>query len=148
VIFAAAFATELGVALHVSLREEAFPSPHSGWVIGGIVTAIFGLLLRVWAVRTLGRFFTFTVKLQDRHRVVSTGPYRLLRHPAYTGSLCTFLGAALALGSWVGVVLVVLLMLPAYLYRISVEERAMNAELGSDYERYQARTWRLVPLIF
>src|SRR5262249_30261023 len=74
-------------------------------------------------------------------------PYRFIRHPAYAGSLLNVLGTVLALGSAAGVALVCVLTLPAYLYRIHVEERALLAGLTPDYARYRARTWRLVPFV-
>jgi protein-S-isoprenylcysteine O-methyltransferase len=55
-----------------------------------------GIALRLWAVATLGRFFRKSVFLQTDHKLVTSGPYRILRHPSYTGSLITMVGSALA----------------------------------------------------
>ncbi len=53
---------------------------------------------------TLGRLFKFVVVIQDDHRVITSGRYRLLRHPSYTGGLVAFLGAGIALDSWLSIV--------------------------------------------
>ena len=70
-------------------RRAGLALPGPGWwpVALGVVVFVLGLALRVWAVRELGRFFKFTVVVQADHQVVDTGPYRLIRHPSYTGLL-------------------------------------------------------------
>jgi protein-S-isoprenylcysteine O-methyltransferase len=81
-----------------------------------------GPAFRIWALRTLRRLFTAVVRTQAGQRVVRAGPYRYLRHPSYTGTFCTLIGFGFALGSWPGAILMPALPLPAYLYRIHVEE--------------------------
>jgi protein-S-isoprenylcysteine O-methyltransferase len=114
----------------------------------GAVVGAAGLVLRVWAIHTLGRFFNFTVVIQEGHRVVTNGPYRLLRHPSYTGMLLTRLGLGLALGTWASIAAVVLIPMPAMVARILVEERALKEALGEEYDEYAARTSRLIPRIW
>src|SRR5262245_41572676 len=60
------------------------PAP-TAWLALGLVVAWLGMLLRLWAVRTLGPLFTTTVTVQPGHRVITGGPYRLVRHPSYLG---------------------------------------------------------------
>ena len=116
-----------------------------GILIGGLGILAAGASFRIWAVLTLGRFFTPQVTIQEGHRVVQNGPYRFLRHPSYTGGLIGLLGLAVALGSWLGVLAVVLLPLAGILVRIHVEEAVLLAALGAEYREYAARTSRLVP---
>ena len=73
-----------------------------GWapVIVGTAILLAGAAFRIWAILSLGRFFTVTVTIQPEHRVVEDGPYRRLRHPSYTGLLAALLGVGLALGNW------------------------------------------------
>jgi protein-S-isoprenylcysteine O-methyltransferase len=146
-ILIAVIASNLGSAMEFSLRARLFPAPTSWWVIVGVGIGSAGLMLRLWAIRTLGSFFTSTVQVQPEQPVMSDGPYRLLRHPSYTGSLLTALGTAVAFGSPAGVALVCTLALPAYLYRIRIEERALLAALGVAYAEYRSRTWGLLPLV-
>jgi protein-S-isoprenylcysteine O-methyltransferase len=146
-ILASVVASELSAVVAFSLRVPLFPSPGSWWVVAGIGIAAAGMALRLAAIRTLGSSFTSTVRVAVGQRLRADGPYRFIRHPAYAGSLLNVLGTVLALGSGAGVGLVCALTLPAYLYRIRVEERALLAGLTPDYARYRARTWRLVPFV-
>ena len=77
-----------------------------------------GLAIRVWAVVALGAAFRTTVEVDDEQPVVSTGPYRWVRHPSYTGLLLIVIGFGLASGRWYALVLSVVLPLPALLWRI------------------------------
>lgn len=118
-----------------------------GWppVVVGLCVLAAGVALRVWAIVTLGRLFKFVVVIQDDHRVVQSGPYRVLRHPSYTGGLVGLLGAGIALGSALSVAAFALIPLLAIIVRIRVEEAALASALGPDYIAYASRTSRLVP---
>jgi len=111
----------------------------------GVALVAAGLALRVWSIRTLGRYFTATVGLQQGQTVVTRGPYRFVRHPSYTGALLAVLGVVLALGSPIAIAVVVLLVVPAYLFRIWVEEQALSASLGAEYRAWKVRTPAFLP---
>ena len=106
-----------------------------------------GVLVRQYAIAILGRFFSLTVQISEDHKVVEKGPYRLIRHPSYTGILITFMGLGLAVQSW-GAVLVLLLFFGiSFGYRMRVEERTLLSGLGRDYASYMNRTKRLIPFL-
>lgn len=111
----------------------------------GLGIALFGIALREWAVLSLGALFTVVVSIVPDQTLVQRGPYRWLRHPAYTGSMLTFVGFALALGAWAAGLTIFVLCLIAFLYRIQVEERVLREVFGSEYLEYMHRTWRLFP---
>ncbi len=111
----------------------------------GLAVFAGGLALRAWAVHELGRFFKFTVVVQADHQVVDTGPYRLIRHPSYTGLLMIELGLGIALGTWLSIPACLLPPLIAFAVRLVTEERVLARELGDPYRAYMARTHRLVP---
>jgi protein-S-isoprenylcysteine O-methyltransferase Ste14 len=113
------------------------PAALSGWVIFGAVLLSAGATLRIWAVQTLGPFFTATVEVEAGHRLVVTGPYRLVRHPSYLGVMLMFIGEGLALESVSAPLLTFGVMLPIYLRRIRVEEAALERVLGDPYVRYR-----------
>ena len=115
--------------------------------LAGVSLMWAGMALRIWAVLVLGRFFRITVTVQDEHRLVEKGPYRLLRHPAYSGGLLTMVGIGLAMGNWLSLLAIMLVLLPAYGYRIGVEERALKGRFGESYDRYAASRWRLIPFL-
>ncbi|SHM46009.1 MULTISPECIES: methyltransferase family protein [Streptomyces] len=104
--------------------------------------------LRLWAIVTLGRFFRGTVHIQHGHRVVSSGPYRWVRHPAYTGILVAGLDLALLTDNVVSALVFTACALIAVGYRIHVEERMLLDALGEEYGSYAARTRRLIPGIW
>lgn len=123
------------------------PLPH--WLLyPGLTMFLLGLALTVWAYHTLGRFFSLEVQVQREHRVVNTGPYRLLRHPGYSGVLFGFVGLGLALQSWVSVLVLLIATTTALAYRARVEEKFLVAALGDEYVQYMAGTKRLVPYIW
>jgi protein-S-isoprenylcysteine O-methyltransferase Ste14 len=104
-----------------------------------------GIALRQWAILLLGRFFTVDVRVHPDQPVIDRGPYRRLRHPAYTGLLVTLLGIGLALGNWAALPLVVLLPTAGLVVRIRAEERALLDGLGEPYRRFAATRARLIP---
>ena len=113
----------------------------------GILLMLLGVLVRQWAIAVLGRFFSLTVRVATDHRVVTRGPYRLVRHPSYTGVLITFIGLGLAVQSLGGLLVLLGVFSLSYGYRIRVEEKTLLSELGPDYASYMRRTKRLVPFI-
>lgn len=121
--------------------------PH--WLAGaGIVLIWGGIALRLWAVRTLGRFFRVTVTVQDDHRLVDPGPYRRLRNPSYTGALITMAGVGLAIGNWLSLAAMALIPMLGFGWRIRVEEASLAARFGADYESYRGRRWALIPFVW
>ena len=111
----------------------------------GLGLMVFGIALREWAVLSLGRFFTVRVTVDPDHTLVRRGLYRWLRHPAYSGSMLTLVGIPLSLGTWAGGVLVLVLTLSGYLYRVRIEEKALLAALGDEYRDYMQHTGRFFP---
>ena len=123
--------------------------PHGRFfALAGVVLFVAGLVLRWWAIITLGRFFTVDVTIEKDHELVERGPFRLVRHPSYTGVLLGFVGFALALRNWAGLLIVLLPIFVALLYRMNVEEEALSHALGSRYVEYMKRTKRLLPFIY
>ncbi|WP_329562356.1 methyltransferase family protein [Kitasatospora sp. NBC_01266] len=114
----------------------------------GIATLVAGLALRAWGMRTLGRFYTRTLRTVAEQRVVQEGPYRLIRHPGYCGSLLVWAGASLGLGSWPAALIVAALLTAAYTWRINAEERLLVATLGPAYVEYRRHSKRLVPYLY
>lgn len=105
-----------------------------------------GIGLRFYAIHTLGKYFTVTVRTHQAQRVIETGPYRLVRHPSYSASLLTFAGMCLALANWLVLVAIVFPVM-GFAYRIRVEEAVLLDALGDDYRRYMRHTKRLVPYL-
>jgi protein-S-isoprenylcysteine O-methyltransferase Ste14 len=98
----------------------------------------------VWAVAALGGAFRTTVEVDPGQAVVSRGPYRWARHPSYTGLLLMVAGFGLVAGSWLSLAAGVLVV-PAFVRRIHVEEAELERVLGDAYRSYEAGRARLIP---
>jgi protein-S-isoprenylcysteine O-methyltransferase Ste14 len=114
----------------------------------GMVFLVGGLVLRGWSFKALGNYFTHTVMVSSDQPVIANGPYRVLRHPSYTGVLLASVGIGLASANWVAVAGVTLPTLTLLLYRIHIEEKALLTTVGDPYRTYAAHHKRLVPLIW
>lgn len=113
----------------------------------GIVVMLAGTAFRQWAIAVLGRYFSGVIGVQKEQKVVESGPYRLIRHPSYTGVLIFLVGMGLAVQSWAVVLANVIIFGVVYGYRMFVEERVLVRELGADYTEYMKRTKRVIPYI-
>jgi protein-S-isoprenylcysteine O-methyltransferase Ste14 len=114
----------------------------------GLAMMLLGMAFRFWAVASLRSFFSYTVQIKEGHRVIESGPYRFVRHPAYAGSLLTMVGVGFALQSLAAVLLIAVVFLAAFGYRIRVEERALVGSLGEEYLSYAKRVKRMIPFVF
>jgi protein-S-isoprenylcysteine O-methyltransferase Ste14 len=98
-------------------------------------------------MRTLGRSYTRTLRAEGAQQVVDAGPYALVRHPGYAGSLLIWTGFALTSGSAPVLLAVAALLGTAYQRRIVVEEALLRRELP-EYASYCERTKKLIPLLW
>jgi protein-S-isoprenylcysteine O-methyltransferase Ste14 len=113
----------------------------------GIFLMILGIIIRQWSIAVLGNFFSVDVGTQKGQKVVKNGPYKLVRHPSYTGILLTIIGIGLALQSWAAVIIIILGFIFGFSYRIHVEEKLLVSKLGDEYIKYMKETKRLIPYI-
>jgi protein-S-isoprenylcysteine O-methyltransferase Ste14 len=114
--------------------------------LGVLLFAASGAL-RIWSVFVLGHRFSGLAAIQPGHELVTSGVYRVIRHPGYLGLLVNSLGWALAFRSAVGVLLTALLLAPL-LARIRAEERMLRTQFGDEYDACRSRTSRLLPGIY
>ena len=114
----------------------------------GICLMLLGIVIRVSAVLILRKAFTLNVQITSRQRLITSGLYRKIRHPAYTGSILSLLGIALALRDLVSVGIVLVCCLVCYQIRIAVEEVALEIRFKEEYILYKHNTYKLFPYIF
>jgi protein-S-isoprenylcysteine O-methyltransferase Ste14 len=114
----------------------------------GLFLIILGLVIRWFAIQQLKEFFTVTVSIQKGHQLVDSGLYKYIRHPAYFGSLLSFLGLGLAFQNWLTIVIIFIPIFGALSYRIAIEEKVLNAAFGEAYSTYSSRTNKLIPWIY
>jgi protein-S-isoprenylcysteine O-methyltransferase Ste14 len=124
------------------------------WVLDGGAVRYLGLgllavgcVLRIGPMFVLGRRFTWPLATQEEHRLVTTGFYRVIRHPSYLGALLGGAGWALVFRCGIGVLLIAALVV-VFSRMIDQEEALLLAEFGDAYVAYRKRTWRLVPFLY
>ncbi|MBA2728868.1 MAG: isoprenylcysteine carboxylmethyltransferase family protein [Parachlamydiaceae bacterium] len=113
----------------------------------GISLMILGLALRIYAVVSLGKFFTMKVIIFSNHHLVMDGPYKWLRHPSYTGILIATIGFGIASGYLMVLFAFLVLLFFALGYRIYVEEKALGNEFGDEWFAYTTTRWMILPWI-
>ncbi len=118
-----------------------------GWAFYvGTALILAGIAVRQWAIAVLGRYFSGVIGIQEGQKVVDWGPYRLVRHPSYTGALLLLVGIATALGSFAATLAAAVFAL-VYGHRMLAEEKVLLSELGDSYGSYMKRTKRVIPFI-
>lgn len=111
----------------------------------GVVVVVAGLGLAVWARIYLGRNWGMPMTEKEEPELVTSGPYRFVRHPIYTGLLLAIIGTALATNVYWLIGLAALG--PYCVYSAHVEERILMSSFPTAYPRYRARTKMLVPFV-
>jgi len=130
------------------LTALALPSTPTTALVGlvGLVLMLVGICIRLSAVVTLGRYYSRRVRLLAGHQVITSGPYRLVRHPAYLGTLVGHLGFVAVFGSWIAMTIWAVLFVPMVIHRILLEEPVLFELNG--YADYANQRKRLVPLVW
>jgi protein-S-isoprenylcysteine O-methyltransferase len=132
--------------IHLPQFHIATLQPALSWL--GIAMIWAGMAFRLWAVLTLGAFFRTSVVVQEGHQLVTAGPYRWLRHPAYTGVIITVVGLGLALGNWVSLAAMAVLPSLAIAWRMHVEERALTEQFGEAYTDFCETRSAVLPCVW
>jgi protein-S-isoprenylcysteine O-methyltransferase Ste14 len=147
-----ALAFVIATTVVATLTPRVFPAaairPGAVAFAAGMVVLLAGLVLRGWSFKALGQYFTHTVMVSSDQPVIASGPYRVLRHPSYTGIILAAIGIGLASANCADLAGLLLLTLTALLWRIRIEEAALMTTLGDRYRAYAAQHKRLVPLVW
>lgn len=145
VVVAVAVGVGGGFALAGAVDAAAIAEGRWPLFVAGLVLMAAGIAIRQWAVAVLGRFFTVDVRVHPGQTVVERGPYRWVRHPAYTGMITTLVGIGLALGNWASLAVLAVVPAAGLVVRIRFEERALLEGIGEPYRRFAAGRPRLFP---
>ena len=137
----------IGATLCIPLIVPALvlPGPAWEWLAAGFGVAVAASGLRAWAVVTLGRLFDREGLLRESHRLIRTGPYRIVRHPAYSANVAFAIGAGMMLANWASTVAATVLVILVHEPRIRNEEALLARRFPDDYPRYTRDTGRLTP---
>jgi protein-S-isoprenylcysteine O-methyltransferase Ste14 len=147
VLIALTLGAAIGAALAAPSVAPELRMPAPLWM-AGLSVMWLGIALRCWAILALGSGFRTTVEVQPGQAVVSSGPYRWIRHPSYAGLLLIVAGFGASLANWLSLAACVVLPLPAIVWRIHVEEAELNRVLGQAYRTYQSERARVIPRLW
>jgi protein-S-isoprenylcysteine O-methyltransferase Ste14 len=137
-LFGLPFADRRGIAVMAG-------GPGARWIGAALLAVGCGLIL--WSGYSLGRLYSPEVTIQDQHRLITGGAYRIIRHPRYLGAIAFAFGLALLFRSWIGLA-ACLPVVAILLFRIRDEERLMRQEFVQEWETYASHTWRLIPRVY
>jgi protein-S-isoprenylcysteine O-methyltransferase Ste14 len=113
----------------------------------GLVLLISGCVLKLAAACAFWSRFAASAPIRNGRKLITSGSYGLVRHPAYLGVILAAVGWALVFRSGIGLLLGGTLV-PLLLVGIAAEERLLESEFGSVYVDYARHTWRLVPFVY
>lgn len=143
----------LAIAYFLLIRARQFPYPLkilvipntelSAWI--GAVFCAIGVLFAVWARITLGRNWSGRITLKEDHELIVRGPYRIVRHPIYTGLLTMFIATAIAEGH-LGGLIAIALAFASFWIKLNDEE-ALMLEHFPEYRAYQQTAKRIIPFV-
>jgi protein-S-isoprenylcysteine O-methyltransferase Ste14 len=129
-------------------RRDLLTMPESTslrWI--GLALVVAGFVLITWTTVELGRQYSVYITLQQDHKLITSGPYRFIRHPRYLGVMIVAFGLALLFRSWIALMALPFL-LALLIFRLMDEEKLLREEFGGQWEAYVQRRWRLVPFIY
>jgi protein-S-isoprenylcysteine O-methyltransferase Ste14 len=142
------------IAYLLLINARRLPYPLSAHIIPhteatawtGAVLCIIGLAFTIWARATLGRNWSGAVTLKECHELIDRGPYRLVRHPIYTGLMTMFVATVIALGHLAGII-GALLVFMSFWIKLGHEEKLMLKQFPDQYAVYQQRVKRIIPFV-
>jgi protein-S-isoprenylcysteine O-methyltransferase Ste14 len=143
----------LWVIISLSLTAGPWVAAYGIWEIGdydrvffiGMIIFIIGFAVRWMAIYQLGKMFTVNVTITEGHTLKTSGLYKIVRHPSYTGLLLIIAGLGVCLNSWASFLILLVPSFIALNYRITIEEKALTEEFGTQYDNYKRRVKRLIP---
>jgi protein-S-isoprenylcysteine O-methyltransferase Ste14 len=112
----------------------------------GVVLCAAGMAFQVWARQHLGKNRSQTVSAKEGHELVTSGPYRFVRHPMYAGGFIACIGSAIVVGgAWIFLLVFVGAI---FLWRVGAEDKLMEQQFPNEYPEYKKRTKALIPFIW
>jgi protein-S-isoprenylcysteine O-methyltransferase len=111
----------------------------------GVILCVAGMAFLVWGRQHLGRNWSQTVSIKKEPELVTSGPYRYVRHPMYAGGLVASIGSAIVCGgAWV---FLLIILGSIFLSRVGAEDRVMEKQFPNEYPNYKKRTKALIPFV-
>jgi len=116
--------------------------------------AVLTMLLAVWsvwfcsaAIRTLGKQWSLAARVVEGHKLVTEGPYSIVRNPIYTGMFGMLLATGLAVSHWIGVAFAIVVFAIGTFIRVRSEERLLREMFGPEFEAYARKVPAVIPFL-
>lgn len=135
------------LAMFISMNSHLPIALHPATPYVGLVIILLGILLRLAAVASLGRFFTVDVTIRADHKLKKDGLYKILRHPSYFASLLSFMGFGISTNNWLSLLIILVATIAVFSIRIRIEEKTLIAQFGQEYLDYKKSTWGMIPFL-
>jgi protein-S-isoprenylcysteine O-methyltransferase Ste14 len=131
----------------VVVFSEGWPAGPSIVAIVAAICAVAGVLFSVWAIRTLGKQWSFSARVIEGHQLITHGPYAIVRNPIYTSMALWLVALALTFATPIRLAIALVLYVFGTLVRIRAEEELMRATFGEQWEQYRRRVPALIPFL-
>ncbi len=143
-------ATGIGLWLPIIFDALGIETFRINFLAGFVALAVMvcGVGLRIWAARTLGKFYTTTLMISEDQKIVSIGPYSKVRHPGYLAEILIWSGFGILSSNFILVFVLPAMFVGVLSYRISSEEKMLIEVMGEEYVEYKKHTRKLVPYLF
>jgi protein-S-isoprenylcysteine O-methyltransferase Ste14 len=128
---------------HTLLRENFVPHTDLVGIIGLIFCGV-GVTIACWSRVQLGKNWSLSVQQKENHELISSGAYKIVRHPIYTGLLLMFFGTSIIVGDWRGLIAVAIIT-ASFWVKLRKEEQWLIEVFGDEYVEYKNRTNALIP---
>lgn len=115
-------------------------------LIGLLIFIVFSWL-QVWAYKTLGKNYSQEVIISKKQELVTSGPFKIVRHPQYVSQLLSDIGAGVTLASYLVLPMVILIQIPLFILRAILEEKLLLKRFPEEYKEYKKKTGFLIPFI-
>jgi protein-S-isoprenylcysteine O-methyltransferase len=141
----------LGISIGISLKFDNILHIYNSSICFPVIGATFialGLVIRLTAINTLKKYFTVNVTIKNDHKLITSGLYRYIRHPAYAGGILSFIGCGLCYGNILSFIIISLPYVLLILKRIKDEEIVLIGNFGQAYIDLISKTKKIIPFIF
>lgn len=128
---------------HTLIREKFVEHTNLVGIIG-LIPCLLGFAIAIWSRLLLGTNWSLSVQKKEKHELIIRGPYKLVRHPIYTGLLLMFCGNALIVGDYRAII-AVLIVFVSFWFKLKKEEKLLTEVFGDNYREYMQKTKRMIP---
>ncbi|OGF44953.1 MAG: hypothetical protein A2452_08715 [Candidatus Firestonebacteria bacterium RIFOXYC2_FULL_39_67] len=118
------------------------------FVVIGTVLVLIRIFLKHWATKTLGRYWSMQIEIRDDQKLITDGPYRYIRHPAYLSTLLEAVGVTIMLNAYYTLTIFCIMYLPIMIIRINLEEKELYKKFGKEFMDYRAKVPAILPVKF